>query len=190
MTKTHRFDRLAGLCKTGLLAFAGAAALCAGFSTSALAQRSTPVSVQNDVNVTSTVRRIPVYCRELILSPEDEEVASCFRADTRQQVTPVPQGFNLAITDVLTNRNSLTDDGSFFVAIGRDTPAVFPGEPRFDFSGDQTMSPSLHFNSPALVFLPGEDIKLLHGEFANQGGTTVDVFLSGYIVAQEDLGRE
>lgn len=176
--------------KKGVFITVALTALAALAVPSAQAQRSTPVSVQNDVNVTSTVRRIPVYCTEIILQPEESELASCFRADTRQEITPVPEGVNLAITDILTNRNALADTGSFFLAIGRDTPATFPGSPRIDFSGDQTDSPSLHFNSSPLVFLPGENVKLLHGEFEAQGGTILDVYLSGYIVAQDDLGRE
>jgi hypothetical protein len=156
------------------------------------AQQPTPVTVQNPqrrpVNVQSTVKKIPFYCHEVILRPEGVADPVCFRADTRAPVTPVPEGFNLALTDVVTNRNALIDSGRFFLTIGRASAGTFPTEPRFDFSGDPAQSPTMHFSSPFIVLWPGESLRVSNGEFATTGDI-VDVFLSGYLVRTQDLGR-
>jgi hypothetical protein len=158
---------------------------------------NTPLSVTVEnpegtpVNVQSTVKKIPFYCNELILSPENIEDPNCFRADTRTLVTPVPEGFNLVLTDVVTNRNALSPTGgSFFLEIGRADSGAFPVPPNFDFSGDPAQSPTIHFTSPYVVLGPGESLRAQNGiRVSTPNASIVDVFLSGYIVRTEDLGR-
>ena len=170
---------------------AGAITSALAINASAYAQRAVPVDVQNDVNVTSTVKKVPVYCLEAILQPAGAaRTPDCYRSDNRQLVTPVPEGYRLAITDVVTNRNALSNPGgAFFVSLTTDGPGPAP-KPRFDFSGDPALSPTLHFTSPYVVLLPGETPRLSNGNFANQNGRIVDVYLSGYIAKEEDFARE
>lgn len=159
-------------------------------STAIHAQPSQNVKIVNPAGkpayVSSVDKNIPFYCNEIIAPVFAAINASCFRADNRSSVTPVPNGFRLLVTDIVTNRNALIEEGSFFLSVGRAGGGSGPISPKFDFSGDQAQSPAIHFNSPYVVLQPGENLRVFNGDSL---GNTVDVFISGYIVRTRNFGR-
>lgn len=134
---------------------------------------------------TSTVAAIPVYCDEANLVPSgDEKTLTCRRADTREAVTPVPEGHFLFVTDIIINRNSLASSGGGFIRIGNSNAS----EPVFDFTVAATALNHIKFSTPYLILKEGEGIRAANGDFVSKGGITMDVFVSGYMVKAESFG--
>jgi hypothetical protein len=133
------------------------------------------------------IAAIPVYCLEAITSPGELEVPNCRRADTREPVTPVPQGHFLLLTDILTNRNNLATSGRAFIYVGVNDGVSVPSLPRFDFSlRDLSQSEQFHWSVPYLILQPGEEIGVYNSSSSDQA---VDIYITGYLVETDGFGR-
>jgi len=124
------------------------------------------------------VAGIPVYCAEIGLIPRNTlKNITCLRADTREIVTPVPDGYFLFVTDVVTNRNNLATSGLAFINISRNNGSTFGAPPRLQYTYNPTETSHLRFSSSYLIFHEGERLAAF-----GSGDVLVDLFISGYLV--------
>lgn len=197
-----------------------AASLCVLSTASALAQRSTPVTVQNTgdnpiaiegevslaasspLEVTSTVRRIPVTCKDVLLSQalptsSVERSVTCHRRDTDGSFTTVPGGFRFEVTDVIVYPNAVYGRGYYRVLFGPGDATPFPDEPNAVVSGELMTSQSVYStHAPFTVIRAGQAMTAVNLAFdftSSSSGTvnadSVNVDFRGFLVAENDIGK-
>lgn len=155
-------------------------ALAALTTTSAHARRAVPIK--------SVVDKIPVNCLNGLLSPATVEPISCNRADTREDATPVPDGYNLVITDIGVDASPIDQNGSFRLAIGRlDGVAVFP--PGFTFSGEVPDNSTWAQTHPFIVLHSGEALGVRVDQRTGGAITLWKIHLTGFLIKEEDLSK-
>ena len=137
--------------------------------------------------VRSTVLRMPVLCVVPEFVANAAQAASCFSSNT--PVTPVPAGHVLAITDVIASSRApaLFGGQGIVRVVNRDLNGVEfgPGVPMMIKPGETV---SLHYQTPQQVLPAG---RTPFAGVAAQFGDVfpVEVHLTGYLVAEDDLGR-
>lgn len=142
---------------------------------------NTPIPVQ------SVVRRVPVSCVVPSFNESGNHDARCIGPDGL--VTPVPSGFFLAITDVIATSQAIA--GSAAQAIVRVSSKNQSGI-QFGAGVPMLLKPgetqSLHYQSPNQVLPAG---RTPTASVAVNFGSVfpVEVYFTGYLVAEDDLGR-
>ena len=151
-----------------------------------------PVGVANDetnpVPVRSVVRRIPVLCVFPQFSANGQNDAIACVTPTGLAVSPVPPGYFLAITDIIATSQLPT--GSSGQALVRVSSRL--GGTKFGAGVPMMLKPgetqSLHYQSPHQVLPVGRiPVATVATNFGNV--YPVDVNVTGYLVAVDDLGR-
>lgn len=135
--------------------------------------------------VRSAIRRIPVLCVIPTFFAVGSEDAACFSPEGA--VSPVPAGFFLAITDVIATSQAVS--GSNGQSIVRVTSRI--GGTTFGAGVPMILKPgetqSLHYQTPYSVFpvgrIPKASVAVNFGDVF-----PVEVKLTGYLVAVDDLG--
>jgi hypothetical protein len=150
------------------------------------------VKVTNDeaspISVSSVVRRTPVLCVVPTFQGSGQQNATCV-SPTGGVITPVPSGFFLAITDVIaTSQQSATTSGQSVIRVSSKNQ----GGIQFGAGVAMVLKPgetqSLHYQSPHQVLPAGRTPTASVG--VNFGNVfPVEVHLTGYLVAVDDLGR-
>ncbi|MEM1380875.1 MAG: hypothetical protein AAGH41_09650 [Pseudomonadota bacterium] len=192
--------RLLGLIATAVLVSVAIGAAVPQRNQSSSAQRTTPVSVENDddrpVPVDSGITRIPVFCDRvfvdsfIIVDPERRRASSPFVSD----VNPVPVGFTLLLTDFLfetadRGNEALVDRDPFCAELGRRPGDGFElSRPNIRLHGRfGTTSAHWRFAAPPVVIAGGQKFSvrtcdrvpvLRHG-----------VVISGFLVSDDDVER-
>ena len=134
------------------------------------------------------VERIPVVCGVAVFNQTGKDDVRCVVPDGL--ITPVPSGFFLVITDVIATSQAIAGtSGQAVVRVssrsqggvqfGAGVPMIFkPGETQ-----------SLHYQSPHQVLPAG---RIPTASLAVNFGNVfpVEVNMTGYLVAEDDLGRQ
>lgn len=120
----------------------------------------------------------PVYCQTAV-GVGFEGQFTCRRGDTDEQVTPVPAGHYLIVTDIHVTRNNVSTSGVFSVLIGVDDNDSFPRSPRLDITGTPIGVYQLNFTAPHIILEGGESLSIHN--FASSD-FPIDAYVSGFLV--------
>lgn len=175
--------------------------LCSLFLTIALSVFTASSLAQNKVVVVplfdsapTGVGAIPFYCPEVILfgeAPQQTNV-SCFRSDTRAEVTPVPAGHLMLVTDIVVRSNSLTDpefNRTGLVNYGRNSGGNFPDHPRQFFRVNLGKLNHLSLATPFVVLRGGESLGAINGDRSTKGRLSINASFSGYLIPATTFGQ-
>jgi hypothetical protein len=140
------------------------------------------------------VAAIPVYCSRTAVSPSGSPITtrliSCFRADTRATVMPVPAGHFFFMTDVTVTNNTVPFTSGASVVVGRDTGSTFPGSPSVRIDAVFPKGNHIKYATPYVILRQGERLRVAHN--ANVSGmtsVTVNTYVSGYLVKADGFGN-
>ncbi|MEM1379425.1 MAG: hypothetical protein AAGH41_02245 [Pseudomonadota bacterium] len=155
-------------------------------------------------------QKYPFSCIGATVEENSARSLRCFRTDTRDEVSVVPDGYFMAVTDIVSNRPA--NDGSvnlmndpYLMVIGRedDLGGGFSGPKgrnSLTFSGVYDQPTKLTFETPWLVLHSGEKISVANinpnlldenkRPIQRDGGKQryVSVFVSGYLISEEAFG--
>jgi hypothetical protein len=151
-----------------------------------------PITIENDetspVPARSVVRRIPVLCVFQQFSTNGLNNAVACVTPNGMAVSPVPTGYFLAITDIIaTSQQPVGSIGQALVRVSSRS-----GGTQFGAGVPMMLKPgetqSLHYQSPHQVLPAG---RIPTASVATNFGDVfpVDVNITGYLVAVDDLGR-
>lgn len=122
---------------------------------------------------------IPVYCDGVAIKAA-EVVLFCYRADTRANVVPVPEGMVFHVTDIVVTPNGSGTSGLYSVLIGRDDNGDFPASPSLELLGEA--AGALNLTTAYIVLESGESLSVRTQE--NSVLSALNMRMSGYLATQ------